>query len=1260
MPKRNQKEAGLQDNNANKKAKKDPADAKEQKESQEQQAQAQAQAQNYDQDELMQEEPKENKKQAEKKAGKDQISNDVLLLLKDFNYNNYRRILIDMLPKIKSAEQCLEMLNTLEAEAREHIKSSKQQRAKDKEYLRALEFAFFGKDRTIFDKKYSVLKSLILANKWEILGAFLEHWCTTVEESEFYYKFRSIPNLHLRVLNAILLSDLGVTVAKKFIAKFSVNINSKPFSFLPKQGFDKIIHPKLITQIFDIFDEDLKEKMDLLLSMGATIDKDDLFEIISRWNAQLSENIYNYEKIAELDKIARAIFKKLIQQPAIQQDTKGLDEFIRTEGIQGRIVKLLQEAKLLETLWTPVDYAIDAIRYFRFSEFRQAYEAIEKENAENLKLIKINVIQNGNEGRRYSAVIEPSNPLEWMLYHGSQAKEVIQFMNFFIEKQPHLITELPADVIDNFIYALTKIASSQFSKEFTTGIANVLAKLSQQKKDLCEAIVCRDLVRLVYSCKEPLQIALLKGIKAIAKPEIMNTITTEMISILHSGVWIKAYKYRQRKKFEQSEYLESLQTTFELLKRIVDPMIILKSFIQDYISNSTTSDPAKLTAVLEKFFNDSNVKNKLNRDQLHEALHDWCTRFTAYDGIHLQVIDLFLKLGADINALVENNSLLFSLVRGCERRCESQQLRIDNEGSERAVLQHLLNKGANPLLTMTIANETYNFFEYLAVCILQNAPPKPIYEMYERMFLENNKFADEMRKARDNMQKKLVRQGMFQIAPLHTDKQSVHRVAVHRTVSKSAEKLVTHYLPKDAAERKKTVEMALSQIETHLKNNLFKRLKEEAFKNFVEANPGFSQELLYLMPFAFTNNNFITNHIKNASYWLWNEYIAYRWFTVVRTHPINNRWRDELSKLSINELLASVWLAIHDTNYIKLEDGSRESNLAALQLMLAQVQREYNTEPDVSKDQPSCPAGAFNIITSILDQVHPFVSIKQISADKIFNFIRDFYETCFSKLPPKEKNEIYAKSLEENELPTEFIQKYRDAFFDFIKDDIAEGYIRKDLVEACYSVPFPLDSFKDIKDYVPVIILEPLPSANPFSNVSGQGSAALALGDDDVVMDDNNSGNDSENSDPSDSDTSDKADKPEKSGKDAKESEEVEHQGNNANNAANANRGATGAANLGLAPMDLSEGNGQDPRYTAEMLTQYRLQRTRPATPPPGNHNAADVPENGNAPTLQPATRYYYNPANMDRDDGKYPDEQGPARRSGSSSSSSSSSSSKR
>ena len=89
---------------------------------------------------------------------------------------------------------------------------------------------------------------------------------------------------------------------------------------------------------------------------------------------------------------------------------------------------------------------------------------------------------------------------------------------------------------------------------------------------------------------------------------------------------------------------------------------------------------------------------------------------------------------------------------------------------------------------------------------------------------------------------------------------------------------------------------------------------------------------------------------------------------------------EPISKLSIQQLLVLVWLAIHDQSkrLCPLSDG-----LHAFHEALYEIQREYNFDEvgvDLDgKDQPACLGGAFNKLIERLQGIYPGIEIIYIS-----------------------------------------------------------------------------------------------------------------------------------------------------------------------------------------------------------------------------------------------------------------------------------------
>ncbi|MDF2939481.1 MAG: uncharacterized protein K0R66_123 [Gammaproteobacteria bacterium] len=158
--------------------------------------------------------------------------------------------------------------------------------------------------------------------------------------------------------------------------------------------------------------------------------------------------------------------------------------------------------------------------------------------------------------------------------------------------------------------------------------------------------------------------------------------------------------------------------------------------------------------------------------------------------------------------------------------------------------------------------------------------------------------------------------------------QSTHARSVHQSVSLSAQKLFERY--KDAIDTKAKLDSILESLIT--------------WSEAVEDH---------------------TNTVKSC---------------INRITEFGYTFEDRTSQISMRQLLALIWKALHDDAN---RHGSLEDALDQFKKGMYQIQRGYNLDEhgndDGSEDRPICVAGTFNKIIEQLQGIHPDVEIKFIT-----------------------------------------------------------------------------------------------------------------------------------------------------------------------------------------------------------------------------------------------------------------------------------------
>lgn len=266
-----------------------------------------------------------------------------------------------------------------------------------------------------------------------------------------------------------------------------------------------------------------------------------------------------------------------------------------------------------------------------------------------------------------------------------------------------------------------------------------------------------------------------------------------------------------------------------------------------------------------------------------------------------------------------------------------------------ALLENNYNNLHNIFARLIFQNEYLNiirhFPELLGLVIdagltmLQRPLPLPYRHYGVGFFAEAERFDDwPLYEAPDNERHQEVR-ALPLAAPVNNG-QSTHTTSVHRSVSVSAKKLYTQYHNK--IDKQDDLESIIQQI-----------------KEYVSSQP----------------NSTLPNNTTVA--------VAFR--CINRLTATNYVFTDTDSGVSIRQLLALCWIAMHDNKnrQCSLEDAKQQFLQG-----LYEIQRGYNlsdsgVDNGAERDVTICTSGTFNKLVNAMQGIHPYCSVIFVSSETI-------------------------------------------------------------------------------------------------------------------------------------------------------------------------------------------------------------------------------------------------------------------------------------
>lgn len=1155
--------------------------------------------------------PKKKKSNSKKSVAKKKVPEpkktpELKVAWENLTINAFRTILNAEINKAKDDQDCYAKIENCVHLLRKGKSFS------DFRFLNFFEETIFGKRILKFPKQHSVLATLIKNKEWSVLEGVFQFWQNLIESSEDfdkYKKFAKIENLHLRVALAILESSIPLKTYKEYYQHFNFNVNAKRMTLTwdSKKSKGKEItsevNSKLLISIFSFFTKNLKDKVKYLIDQGTKLNKDDFIELIKKINLEITKRNRGGSKQQQAEKSLFELFEQFLTDPTIQASKKEITEFVAKNKIHPLITQRLFTAKLIDALPDKYEFAIFQANALQCEGYQATCEALKQNDPDYLN----------------NKTFKDAGLFEHLVFHQSHSQEAVKLIQYIIEHQPALIDDIKVGFLYRLVGAISYgvsdhsmpriYDSTEPCDEFYALFPRILNIVSEKHATYAADFKLGELLNQILSGRASIYLSKLAlELWALNKPYDKQK---------YLQIFFKHLCNRKIGKFAFSRREIDLETLRTFVSSMLGQQLtyenFLKSFyeyiaqnkidfsqkqldlnlMQDEDENNISDKDQPLTphplTFMEELSKTPEHSGKLSKETLNQLLQIFCRNFTCQDQFVL-CFEWLERMGAEATATIEHATTLFSFVSRTRLNLPAKD-KQEFERKEIELLKYLLNKKIDPSIKCKLAlnhplnnprisNLEFNIFEYIA---WQNMRFQGSLQFFERFFLEQENYATYMQQARDTIQTRLAAQGDLRIINLQNEAQSVHRAAVHRTVSKSAEKLANHYLP--VSERKVKVEQAMNAIQKFLIKSLVGRLTPSQWAAFLghpapEIPSAMVEDFLYFMPHALALPSFIGHKPLNAPLWGFKEHAALRWLLVTRQMPILQAFKDPQSKLSINELLAAVWYAINDATIYQTEDD-RRAVLGEFIFTLWKAQREYNIQmkekaeekrkeadaleqqgkldeankiraenqaniegsKDTYQDSPSCPGGVFNMLTASLQDTHPLVVVKYISADLLFTFIRDFYESVFIKLTVKEKNALHeairknaeGHDIDEDEwmLPESFVSKYKPEFIQFLESDIKEGHITLDMIDKFF-VPFGIDYFPNIKAYVPMPEEKPVPEAPPAPHPkhpstplrdAEQSEQGVPMQDIDDDIEDNN-----ESSQGSD---------PERSGKDAKEDQEI-------------------------------------------------------------------------------------------------------------------------
>ncbi len=232
-----------------------------------------------------------------------------------------------------------------------------------------------------------------------------------------------------------------------------------------------------------------------------------------------------------------------------------------------------------------------------------------------------------------------------------------------------------------------------------------------------------------------------------------------------------------------------------------------------------------------------------------------------------------------------------------------------------------------------------------------------------------------------------------QAEPAINDEQSTHTASVHASVSASAQALMSRY--QDAISTDDSLDKIIHDILDWLDD--------------VEENPK-AAAAKRCIPELICNGNF--------------------------------EFQDPVSKVTIKQLVALSWLAIHDDS---LRAGTLNDGKFSLLDGLYQIQREYNIsakgiDDDQPKDLQACPPGAFNKLIEKLVGIHQDIVVRFIThgtaSMKFTAVVKDAVISYLTELPQPEGRDEIAERIDMLDRLSDESMGIDEDFWEMIVDSV--------------------------------------------------------------------------------------------------------------------------------------------------------------------------------------------------------------------------------
>lgn len=577
----------------------------------------------------------------------------------------------------------------------------------------------------------------------------------------------------------------------------------------------------------------------------------------------------------------------------------------------------------------------------------------------------------------------------------------------------------------------------------------------------------------------------------------------------------------------------ALKFAFELLltkNSKVEPGMIFQHFLNLF----TTLDARKFKrgssltknkfARFKELCSDVLQTKKMESKAAFELIAQWCSGFKveSYD-TSIDALDLLLTtFDVDLKSEIFARKILISLYEGYHERRSGNGLAYkftypqgkivarhipaeqSNEKLELALLNHLLQRNLDITLKFKYNDEDCRFFDMVAFGQFQHK----MYAEHERFFSENEKFRSLMSDAKHRLQIKMLRDRIKTTGIWYKEKQSVHNALIHITAAESATNLIKRHLPPslELAQKQKLIKAAEEEFAQHLiKQMLPKASKMLTIPNKYSENK--KAEILKeysFLEYAIHDKDFLKNELlpeTNSRLLEIPEFLAWCWYKL--TYEKFKDVREEISQVSLTELLAVAWVSIKNSKDPK--DVPRYTH--ELIINVGKEQIEYRDDEEYPEDQKaSCFFGSFVGILTTFDvttfdgktldksKQHEDVRLIDVGANRLIYVIRDFYEIKFSKLSSIEKNEMFEQIDDDLVLPKSFIERFRREFYETPDLPIATALEKyppiKKQIDDYLELPWPLDKFSEIEKYklqlpekpvIPEEIMVPSVSPPPVS-----------------------------------------------------------------------------------------------------------------------------------------------------------------------------------